>query len=83
MSLTFAFIDHLDFRVYKVNDAPHFFEQLKDPHMLGGFKPSVPQEPTWLEQIASWKSERRREITRVFRRQLSIEYRLARRERRC
>jgi len=81
VSLTFAFLDHLDFRVYKVKNAEQFFEQLKDPHVLGGFEPSVPQEPTWLERIASWKTDRRREIAHVFRRQLSVEYRIARRER--
>ena len=79
--LTFAHVDHLDFRIYKVKDTGRFFEQLREPHNLGGFKPDVPQEPTLLERIASWKAQRRRDVSRFFRGQLSVEHRLARRER--
>ncbi len=79
--LTFQHVQHLDFRLYKVKDVGRFFEQLKDPHNLGGFKPEVPQEPTILERIARWKAARRYDVRRFVRRQLSFEYRLARRER--
>ena len=33
--LLFRQVDHLDFRVYRVNDSFAFFEALRDPHQLG------------------------------------------------
>ena len=33
--LTFRRLDHLDFRVYKINDPVKFLAGLKDPHQLG------------------------------------------------
>ncbi|MEQ1869250.1 MAG: MG2 domain-containing protein [Vicinamibacterales bacterium] len=78
ISLVYQRVDHLDFRVYKVSDAFAFFERLRDPHQLGSEEPVVPQERTWLERIATWKSDRRSDVRRFFRGQLSPEYRRAR-----
>src|ERR1700674_569763 len=52
ITLIYRRVDHLDFRVYRVNDAFGFFEKLRDPHHLGSTAPVVPQERTWLERIA-------------------------------
>ncbi len=79
--LMYRQIDRLDFRVYKVKDPLAFFAGLKDPHQLGSEKPVVPQERTWLERIASWKSEQRGVIRGFFRGQVSAAYRAKRRER--
>ncbi|MEQ1911050.1 MAG: MG2 domain-containing protein, partial [Vicinamibacterales bacterium] len=74
-SLTHRGIDHLDFRVYRVNDAFAFFEKLRDAHELGSEEPIVEQERTWLERIASWKAERRGDVRGFIRRQFSPAYR--------
>ncbi len=57
IDLTFQMVEHLDFRIYRVKDAKAFFAGLKDPHQFGSPEPVVPQEQTWLEWLASWKSE--------------------------
>lgn len=77
-SLTHRGVDHLDFRVYRVNDAFAFFEKLRDAHELGSEEPVVEQERTLLERIASWKSERRSDVRGFLRRQFSPEYRRVR-----
>jgi uncharacterized protein YfaS (alpha-2-macroglobulin family) len=81
ITLIYRGVESLDFRVYKVNDAFAFFEKLRDPHHLGGEKPIVPQERTWLERIALWKADRRADTRRFVRRQFSAEYRQVQRER--
>jgi hypothetical protein len=78
-SLTYLGLDHLDFRVYRVADPLAFFAGLKDPHALGSEKPLVPQEQSWIERIAAWKSGRRTALRAFFRRQVSVEYRHQRR----
>ena len=55
--LTYRRLDHLDFRVYRVNDPVTFLAGLKDPHQLGSEEPLVDQEPTTLERIADWKAD--------------------------
>lgn len=80
ITLVYRRVDHLDFRVYRVNDTFAFFEKLRDPHQLGSEAPVVPQERTWLERIAGWKATRRADVRAFARRQLSREYRMARRE---
>jgi uncharacterized protein YfaS (alpha-2-macroglobulin family) len=75
ITLTHRRVDHLDFRVYRVNDAFAFFEKLRDAHTLGSEKPVVPQEQTWLERIAAWKASRRSDLRSFVRRQFSPEYR--------
>ena len=82
LALTYRRIDHLDFRVYRVNDAFAFFQKLRDPHQLGSEEPVVPQERTWLERIAAWKAERRSDLRTFVRQQISFEYRTARRQQR-
>ena len=82
IALTHRQIDHLDFRVYRVNDAFAFFEKLRDPHQLGSEEPIVPQERTLLERIAIWKAARRSDIRDFLRGQVTREYRTARHERR-
>lgn len=80
ITLIYRGVASLDFRVYKVNDAFAFFETRRDPHHLVGEKPIVPQERTWLERIALWKSDRWADVRRFVRRQFSVEYRQVRRE---
>jgi hypothetical protein len=77
--VSFRRIGHLDFRVYRVNDAAAFFAKLKEPHVLGGPEPEVAQEPTLLERIADWKAGWRADVRSFFRRQFSRRYRAARR----
>jgi uncharacterized protein YfaS (alpha-2-macroglobulin family) len=79
ISLTFRRVDHLDFRVYRVNEAFAFFEKLRDPHRLGSEAPIVPQERTWLERIAYWKAARRASVRSFVRGQFSRDFRVARR----
>ena len=81
VQLTFRGVTQLDFRVYRVNDATAFFQGLRDPHNLGGQQGLVPEEPTWLERIARWKSRRRAEARGFLRRQVSRPYRQERRRR--
>src|SRR5262245_41275346 len=78
--LTFRRVDHLDFRVYRVNDTLQFFSKLRDPHTLGSEEPVVPQERTLLERIAFWKAGWHDELRWFVRRQFSHDYRAARRE---
>ena len=61
--LTFRQLASLDFRVYKVRDPLAFFAGLRDPHQFGTDEPlPVPQEPTLIERIASWKAAQRRQV---------------------
>jgi uncharacterized protein YfaS (alpha-2-macroglobulin family) len=79
--LTFRRLDHLDFRIYRVNDPAAFMAGLKDLHQLGSEEPLVEQVPTLLERIAAWKAARRDETRTFLRRQFSRKYRAARRQR--
>ncbi len=79
--LTFRALTQLDFRVYRVNDAPTFFAGLRDPHTLGGREALVPEERSWLERIARWKSARRAAARSFVRRQFTRPYRQERRRR--
>ena len=78
--LTFRRLDHLDFRVYRVNDPMKFLAGLKDPHQLGSEEPIVSQVPTLLERVADWKSEWRWRVRNFFRTQFTWGYRHARRQ---
>jgi alpha-2-macroglobulin len=78
--LTFRRLDHIDFRVYRVNDPMKFLAGLKDPHQLGSEEPIVSQVPTLLERVADWKANWRWEIRNFFRSQFSWDYRRARRQ---
>ena len=78
--LTFRRLDHLDFRVYKVNDPMKFLAGLKDPHQLGSEEPIVSQVPTLLERVADWKSEWRWRVRNFFRTQFTWDYRHVRRQ---
>lgn len=78
--LSYRQLSHLDFRVYRVKDAPTFFAGLKEPHALGSPEPIVPDEQTWIERIAAWKAGRRAAVRSFLRRQFSHEYRVRRRE---
>ena len=62
IELEFTAIDHLDFRVYRVQDPGAFFLKLKDAHQFGSPEPVVPQEQTWLVRIAAWKSSQRYQL---------------------
>lgn len=83
LTLTHRQVNHLDFRVYRVNDTFAFFEKLRDAHELGSEDPVVEQEQTWLERIAAWKAARRSEARAFVRRQFSPDYRRARTEQRA
>jgi hypothetical protein len=78
--LTFRRLDHLDFRVYKVNDPMKFLAGLKDPHQLGSEEPIVSQVPTLLERVADWKADWRWRIRNFFRSQFTWDYRHLRRQ---
>lgn len=82
VTLLFRRISFLDFRVYRVNDVPRFFESLKDPHQLGSLKPPVPTEQTVLERFHGWKRRQRAAIRDFFRGQFSHETRQALKTRR-
>ena len=79
--LAFRQLNHVDFRVYRVKDATTFFAGLKDPHVLGGPEPIVPEEETWIERISRWKASWRSFVREFVRQQFSYEYRSQRRER--
>jgi uncharacterized protein YfaS (alpha-2-macroglobulin family) len=81
IDLDFQAIDHLDFRVYRVQDPRAFFAKLKDAHQFGSPEPVVPQEQTWLERIAAWKAEQRADLRDTIRRMMSPAYRAERRKR--
>jgi hypothetical protein len=78
--LMFRRVPALDFRIYRVRDPLEFFARLRDPHVLGSEKPLVPQERTWLERLAIWKSGARDAVRTFLRSQLSHQYRHARNE---
>ncbi len=79
--LTFRRVDHLDFRVYRVNDPMAFLAGLKDPHQLGSEAPLVEQERTPLERLAEWKARWRSRMRDFARAQFSRDYRRVRRAR--
>ena len=79
--VVFRHVSSLDFRIYRVRDPLQFFAQLREAHALGSEKPLVPQERTWLERLASWKTDMREQLRAFLRAQLSPAYRHNRRER--
>ncbi len=81
ISVGFERLDHLDFRVYRIADPVAFFAGLKDLHELGSPEPSVEQERTLIERIASWKAGWRASVRDFLRSQVSWEYRQARNRR--
>ncbi len=64
-------VDSLEFRVYRINDAQRFFEQLEEPHQFGGRAPRPPRERTTLERIRYWKRSLRADIRRSLRAQFN------------
>jgi alpha-2-macroglobulin len=52
-------VDHLDFRVYRINEPAKFFAQLDDPHQMGEREKeevvALSKTKSWLEKIGSWK----------------------------
>ncbi len=78
--LTFRQLPSLDFRVYKVRDPIAFLAGLRHPHQFGtGEAAPVPQQPTLIERIASWKAAQRRHVRNFVRAQTTPAYRQARR----
>ena len=78
--LTFRQLPSLDFRVYKVRDPMAFLAGLRHPHQFGtGEAAPVPQQPTLIERIASWKAAQRRHVRNFVRAQTTPAYRQARR----
>jgi uncharacterized protein YfaS (alpha-2-macroglobulin family) len=64
-------VDALEFRVYRVNDAVKFFEQLEEPHQFGGRVQRPPQKRTLLERVHRWKRGLRADIRRGLRGQFT------------
>jgi hypothetical protein len=73
--IRFRQVDHLDFRVYRVNDPVQFFAKLKDAHSFGSEKAELAREKTWLERFHEWKRDLRLSIRNFFRGQLRYETR--------
>src|SRR3954447_8259294 len=71
VSLSAWNIDSVELRVYRVNDAVQFFQQLEDPHQFGGRVPRPPQRRTVLERVHRWKRTLRADIRRGLRAQFS------------
>ncbi len=71
INLTASNVTSLEFRVYRVNDAVQFFDQLEDPRQFGGAAQPPPQEPTLLERIRKWKRGLRAGIRREMRAQFT------------
>ena len=61
----------LEFRVYRINDAVKFFEQLEDSHQFGGRVQRPTHEPTLLERFHDWKHGLRTDIRRTMRGQFT------------
>ncbi len=78
VSIEFRRVDHLDFRIYHVNDPIQFFAKLKDAHSFGSMKQELAREKTWLERFHDWKRNWREWIRDFFREQVSYETRAQR-----
>ncbi len=62
-------VERVEFRLYKVNDAVKFFEQLEDPRRFGGRPPRDARHLTPLERIHRWKQRTRLRMRNVVRQQ--------------
>ncbi|HEV2350898.1 MAG TPA: MG2 domain-containing protein [Terriglobia bacterium] len=78
VSIEFRQVDHLDFRIYRVNDPVQFFAKLKDAHSFGSVKEELAREKTWLERLHDWKRGWQETIREFLRRQISWETRVRR-----
>src|SRR6185295_18636260 len=73
--INYVGIDHMDFRVYRVDDPVKFFKQLDDPHQMGeGEKyqliATLKIEPSTLERVREIKVAVFKSIKDYFRNQL-------------
>ncbi len=73
--INYVGIDHMDFRVYRVDDPVKFFKGLEDPHKMGeGEKyqliASLKKEPSVLEKVREFKVSVFKSIKDYFRNQL-------------
>jgi hypothetical protein len=73
--IRFRRVDHLDFRVYRVQDPLQFFVKLRDAHSFGSEKTELAREKTWLERFHEWKRDLRLSLRDFFRQQLKYETR--------
>lgn len=78
VSIEFRQVDHLDFRIYRVNDPVQFFAKLKDAHTFGSMKQELAREKTWLERLHDWKRDWQETIREFLRSQISWETRVLR-----
>src|SRR5579862_9275499 len=78
VSIEFRQVDHLDFRIYRVNDPVQFFAKLKDAHSFGSMKEELAREKTWLERLHDWKRTWQETIREFLRSQISWETRTQR-----
>ncbi len=75
--LRFRDVSAIKFRVYRVAHPVRFFEQLKNPHQIGGPKVQIPEVPTLLELWSRWKRELRYSMKNFLRHQFSYAFRAA------
>jgi uncharacterized protein YfaS (alpha-2-macroglobulin family) len=75
VSIEFRQVDHLDFRIYRVNDPIQFFAKLREAHSFGSMKQELAREKTWLERFHEWKRDLRYSIREFFRGQVSYQTR--------
>jgi uncharacterized protein YfaS (alpha-2-macroglobulin family) len=78
--INYQAIDHLDFRVYRVNDPVKFFKQLNDPHQMGEQERSevaaaYQQRPSVLQRLRAFKLSIYRPVKNYLRGQLRRESR--------
>jgi len=71
VALTAFNVASLEFRVYRINDAVKFLQQLDDASRFGGTAPAPPRERTLLEKIRSWKRSHKAGILRSLRGQFT------------
>lgn len=64
-------VKELEFRIYRINDATKFFEQLASPHQFGGRAAAPARERTWIERLHAWKHNLRTNIRLTLRHQFT------------
>jgi hypothetical protein len=78
--INYVGVEHLDFRVYRVNDPVKFFKRLADPHKIGEQEKlevtaSIKQTPSLIEKIREFKVSVYKSLKNYFRSQLRRESR--------
>jgi alpha-2-macroglobulin len=71
INLSAVNVDALEFRVYRINDAVKFVEQLESPNHFGEQTAAQRRPLTWIERVRSWKRGLKAEIRRNLRAQFT------------